>query len=393
MITQTIADSRITTYTLDDDDSTVTITRQGSIITTSTSAVVENPSGSGNTFIVNGLLWSSDATALFSQGTGTTIIIGANGTLGGDIPLRVMGADVDISVAGRVTSSSSNEAMVIQSDGATIDITGVVSGLSGIGVYTAGNVTITIGTDGIVDGRQMGVVFGNMPPTSVSHIFNNGLLEGSLAAFAGYVGIEYVTNKGVMNGDVYLGGGNDVFDNRRGSVDGVIIGNEGDDTFIIDKSDTELLEASGQGTDTVKSLASFSLGDHFENLILLGARNINAIGNSSENTVTGNTGKNTLSGLEGADSLFGGKGNDMLIGGSEGDTFVYKSACGKDTIADFELGVDALDLSAWKAATTLASLKSHAKEIDDDLSIRYGDDELVIRHLTKAELDHVDITI
>lgn len=72
-------------------------------------------------------------------------------------------------------------------------------------------------------------------------------------------------------------------------------------------------------TPDVQSEASVSLSPLQRNLTLLGAANIDGIGNAGANEIVGNDGSNGLSGLGGNDILFGGAGNDWLSGDSGDD--------------------------------------------------------------------------
>jgi RTX calcium-binding nonapeptide repeat (4 copies) len=47
---------------------------------------------------------------------------------------------------------------------------------------------------------------------------------------------------------------------------------------------------------------------------------------------------------EGNDLIDGGSGNDTMMGGGGADTFVFKKGYGQDTILDFEVGIDKIDL-------------------------------------------------
>lgn len=68
--------------------------------------------------------------------------------------------------------------------------------------------------------------------------------------------------------------------------------------------------------------------------------------NGSQDILLGGTGNDLLLGGGGSDRLTGGKGRDQLTGGAGGDRFIYTGAGeGRDTITDFEIGRDRIDLS------------------------------------------------
>ena len=134
--------------------------------------------------------------------------------------------------------------------------------------------------------------------------------------------------------------------------------------------------AAPDGTDTVQSSISFSLVNSarvlgaFENLTLTGTGNINATGNSANNTLTGNTGNNVLN---------GGAGNDVLIGGAGADTFLFNTALSAatnvDTIDDFSVPADTIRLedaifAALGATGTLAAAAFHIGAAAADASDR-----------------------
>jgi hypothetical protein len=75
-------------------------------------------------------------------------------------------------------------------------------------------------------------------------------------------------------------------------------------------------------------------------------------------------GSNALFGTEGADSINGLGGDDLLIGLGGADNFVFTAGSGRDTIYDFQTGIDHIDLStvvtandlqAWMSAHVAAS--------------------------------------
>ena len=129
------------------------------------------------------------------------------------------------------------------------------------------------------------------------------------------------------------------------AVANVIVGGAGSDTID-----------GGGGNDTVSYLSSdfgvtvdltqilqggvgHAAGDELTNIE-------NVIGSDLGDDITGNAGNNVLEGRGGHDTLVGGDGNDTMSGGSGADTYAWFDAIsGKDTITDFDSGVDVLDIS------------------------------------------------
>ncbi|MCR0983633.1 hypothetical protein NRP21_16375 [Roseomonas pecuniae] len=106
-------------------------------------------------------------------------------------------------------------------------------------------------------------------------------------------------------------------------------GGLGDDVYVVDNLLDLVFEAAEEGTDTVRSSVTFTLGATFENLELAGARAINGTGNDVANVLTGNSASNVLAGGAGDDTLLGGAGNDRLEGGAGADSM--SGEAGDDT--------------------------------------------------------------
>ncbi|KJV06800.1 calcium-binding protein [Methylocucumis oryzae] len=140
---------------------------------------------------------------------------------------------------------------------------------------------------------------------------------------------------------------NNVLTGNSGS--NILTGSTGDDIYTIASGDT-VVEAIGEGIDTVQSTISYTLTNNVEKLILNGTSAINATGNGLDNTLTGNSAAN---------SLAGGLGNDVLTGGSGADHFIFNTALNattnKDVIMDFNVVDDTIRLEnaiMTKLATT-----------------------------------------
>jgi len=119
----------------------------------------------------------------------------------------------------------------------------------------------------------------------------------------------------------------------------VMSGLGGNDTYYVDTARDVVSEATGEGTDTVRSLVNYTLPADIERLILLETAAIRGTGNVLANTLIGNSASNTLNGKGGNDTLSGKAGRDRFVF----DT-VPNTSTNYDTLIDFRPADDTIRL-------------------------------------------------
>jgi Ca2+-binding RTX toxin-like protein len=148
--------------------------------------------------------------------------------------------------------------------------------------------------------------------------------------------------------------GNDTLDGGTGAD--TMTGGLGDDHYYVDNVGDTVRENAGEGTDTVDSTISYTLGANVENLTLDGSTAIDGTGNTLDNVIAGNDAANVLQGLAGNDTIngnggndtiSGGDGNDVLIGGAGVDTL--SGGAGNDIFRDTAAGLNGDTITDFSA--------------------------------------------
>ncbi|KAA2211563.1 glycosyl hydrolase [Teichococcus oryzae] len=167
-------------------------------------------------------------------------------------------------------------------------------------------------------------------------------------------------------GKNWVGGSSNDWHQSSGGGD-TLRGGKGDDTYVVFGASDKVIEAAGQGIDTVQTwLSSYTLPEHVENLTFTGAGWSNGTGNAQANIIIGNASPNQLNGKG---------GNDLLTGGAGNDIFVIARGEGNDTITDFRGGAglgDVVRLDGF-ALKDFAAVKAAARQSGADTVINLGD--------------------
>jgi Ca2+-binding RTX toxin-like protein len=228
--------------------------------------------------------------------------------------------------------------------------------------YAATTITVDLDAGFSVDGVTYVTFTGvenvdllNTPSTQ-SYTLNGTSGANTLAGDSGNDTINGLGGNDILSGgegtNVLNGGaGNDRLNGSYYTAATTMNGGTGDDTYsiLVAGSDT-VVERADEGTDTVESRVSYTLGANVENLTLASGYNeygpdtvldIDATGNSLGNVIIGNSDANIIT---------AGAGNDTLTGNGGGDTYVFASGDGSNVITDFDHDLDTLDFSAFSAS-------------------------------------------
>lgn len=217
----------------------------------------------------------------------------------------------------------------------------------------AGNDTYVVDNAGDVlteiAGEGMDSVSSSVTYTLSANLENLTLTGSSANHATGNAQDNILTGNSAAN--VLTGGaGNDRLDGKAGSD--TMKGETGDDTYVVGSTGDVVTENANEGTDTVESSLTHTLGANLENLILTGTNAIKGTGNELDNVLSGNSANNTLNGSSGNDALAGGAGVDTLTGGSGND--ILMGGTGNDTL-DTTSGADLILYNAGDGTDTLSA--------------------------------------
>jgi hypothetical protein len=153
--------------------------------------------------------------------------------------------------------------------------------------------------------------------------------------------------------------------------DMTLVGNGGDDTFIVYDASDVVVQTPNSGVSTIETWGSgYTLPANVQNLTLMGSMDAYAVGNSLNNILTANAG---------TDRIIAGTGNDLLVAGSGNDTFVVNAGDGEDEIQNFRAGLnsgDVVQLSGF-SFSSFAGIQAAMTQVGPDTVLNLGNGQSI----------------
>ena len=273
------------------------------------------------------VLWGSALANTLSGGAGDDIIRGQGG--GGQF---AGGAGNDqFVVANLATTLFENPGE--GTDTAWVTVNGYTSGANIEIIRLAGTATNVTGS------------------SSAEQIVANPTVGSSLSGGGGDDVLWGSTFADALNG----GPGDDIIRGQGGGD--VMMGGTGNDQYVVLDHAVNIIEAAGEGYDTIwYAVSGATLAANTERANLSGLAN-SVAGNAADNVIVGNPtlanaylvgggGDDTIYGGAFADLFRGDAGNDVLYSGGGADRFVYQGpGFGYDQIAGFSQGLAKIDFT------------------------------------------------
>jgi len=416
MKTVSISKNRTTMFEAKQGNTTYVLEKDVSINTADPAGIVGMTDVKGRDFLIRGDIYAGQGFGIFigtQDETGAGVLeVAKSASISGKVGVK-LAADGQVLrnaglIGGETAVETSGTRMLIQNSGIINGgVTGIDVSFEGGKIINTGQIAgqdhaITsllgageelkiINTGDIGATENTTILLSNLTGSSTT-LVNYGNIDGKFWALQANFSLatEIIRNRGEISSQVWLGGGDDIFDDRGGTAY-YVDGGEQDDLYIIDDTAIILGEQTNAGTDTVRSTVTWTLGNNFENLIFTGENSLTGKGNDSANRITGNAGQNTLYGYGGVDVLNGGRGNDLLNGGTHADTFVFTTRSGRDVIADFQNGIDVIDLTRYRELDDFAQISKAMVQNGADVEIHLGKyDVLTVNNVTIANLTGED---
>lgn len=376
--------------------------------------------GTGNT--LNNVLRGNAAANKLSGGAGADSMIGGAGDdtyvvdAAGDTVTENAGEGLDLVQSSVTWALPDNVERMTLTGTAAVNATGnaLDNVLTGNGVNNtlvggAGNDTLDggSGSDTMVGGTGDDLYVVNVATDVVTEALNEGLdtVRSSISlTLASNVERLELTGTGTISGtgnaldNVLIGNtasntltgaaGNDLLDGGTGTD--TLKGGTGDDVYVVDRTTDVVTELANEGTDTVRTSVTLTLGNNLEKLELLGTAVINGTGNALDNDIKGNSAANVLTGGLGQDVLDGGAGNDTLVGGAGGDTYRFDLGSGTDVIQENDSTGGVVDVAVFGTGILVSDVVFSRLGNDLEATIGSAADKLVVKDWYLGAAYHVE---
>jgi Ca2+-binding RTX toxin-like protein len=251
-----------------------------------------------------------------------------------------------------------------------------------------------------IDVRNVAEVAPDDEPTSAQGSNGDDTLVGGNDndTLRGGDGNDFVSG-GAGNDVIWAGRGDRGNDTLDGGAGADTIGGGAGDDFIEGNDGSDHL-FGGRGNDTIYATARDDQNaDHSANVACGGLGDDLLFGGWGSDTLYGGTGNDTLQGGAGDDQLWAGAGDDMVTGGTGADSFVFGTSFGNDTITDFSVTDDTLNLaSTGTEFSSIADIQAAASNTTsggaDGVLLTLGDGNTIfLIGLDVTDLASMDIVL
>jgi serralysin len=320
--------------------------------------------------------FTNDIAAMTSaQVAGQTYLLSASSTENG-VTSWVVGDDGTLTV---IENLGTDDGLWISAP--TAMETGTVGGTTYVVLAAAGSGSLSvmeIGDDG-------------------SLIIREHLLDTLDTRFGGVTSIEIVTH----NGQTYVIAG--------GADDGISIFVLLEGGHLVARA--HIADTTEMGLDNVSAITATGRGDGLDIYVAsssepgvtqlrfdTGTAGVTVTATLAGGVLAGGVGRDILQGHNGDDLIDGGNGDDIIrdglgsdtmTGGAGADVFILSQDGEVDTITDFTIGEDTIDLSLWPLLRDISQLTISLRA--DGMEIHYGDEVLIVLSANGQTIDYRDL--
>ena len=259
---------------------------------------------------------------------------------------------------------------------------GTVNGATYVVLGAAGSGTLTVmevGSDG-------------------SLILRDHLLDTLHTRFGGVTSVEVLSH----NGQTFVIAG--------GADDGVSIFVLLEGGQLVPRAHIE--DSTFMGLDNVSAIAAMGAGDGLDIFVAssseagvtqlrldTGPAGASMTAVLAGGMLAGTAGNDILQGHDGADQIIAGAGDDIIrdgagsdvmTGGAGADVFLLSLDGATDSITDFTVGEDSIDLSLWPMLRDISQLNISIRP--DGMEIRYGEEVLIVQSADGQMIDYRMLT-